>query len=75
LYEGPVELIGKQVELLFHKNEYDRVELRSQQKSWGFLKQVDLNANYRVKRDKNNDPVISVKETTAETGKIWGGNL
>jgi len=70
-----VELIGKQVELLFHKNEYDRVELRSQQKSWGFLKQVDLNANYRVKRDKNNDPVISVKETTAETGKIWGGNL
>jgi len=75
LYEGPVELVGKQVELLFHENEYDRVELRSQQKSWGFLKQVDLNANYRVKRDKNNDPVISVKETTAETGKMWGGNL
>jgi transposase InsO family protein len=75
LYEGPVELIGKQVELLFHENEYDRVELRNQQKSWGFLKQVDLNVNCRVKRDKNNDPVISFEETTAETGQMWGGKL
>ena len=75
LYEGPVELVGKQVELLFHENEYDRVELRHQQKSWGFLRPVDLNVNCRVKRDKNNDPVISFEETTAETGQMWGGKL
>ena len=74
LYEGPVELIGKQVELLFHENEYDLVELRYQQKSWGFLKQVDLNVNCRVKRGKNNDSIISVEgKTVAETGKMWGG--
>ncbi len=74
LYEGPVALIGKQVELLFHQNEYDRVELRYQQKSWGFLKQVDLNVNCRVKRGKNNDSIISVQETTvAKTGQMWGG--
>jgi len=73
LYEGPVELIGKQVELLFHENEYDRVELRYQQKSWGFLRQVDLNVNCRVKRDKNNNPVISTEKTIAETGQMWGG--
>jgi len=74
LYEGPVELIGKPVELLFHENEYDRVELRYQQKSWGFLKQVDLNVNCRVKRGKNNDRVVSLEETNAaETGQMWGG--
>lgn len=76
LYEGPVELIGKQVELLFHEKEYDRLELRYKQKSWGFLRQVDLNVNCRVKRDKNNDPVILVEETTgAETGQMWGDKL
>lgn len=75
LYEGPVELIGKQVELLYHENEYDSVELRYQQKSWGFLRQVDLNVNCRVKRDKNNDPVISGDETTPETGQMWGVDL
>ena len=74
LYEGPVELIGKPVELLFHENEYDRVELRCQQKSWGFLKQVDLNVNCRVMRGKNNDRVVSLEETSAaETGQMWGG--
>lgn len=72
LYEGPVGLIGHQVELLYHENEYDRVELRYQQKSWGFLRQVDLNVNCRVKRDKNNDPMISGDETTPETGQMWG---
>ena len=60
LYEGPVAVIGKQVELLFHENEYDRVELRYQNKTFGFINRVDLNVNCRVKRDKNNNPVISV---------------
>ena len=74
LYEGPVDLIGKQVELLYHENEYDRLELRYQQKSWGFLRQVDLNVNCRVKRDKNNDPMISGDETIPETGQMWGAD-
>ncbi len=71
LYEGPVELIGKQVELLFHDDEYDRVELRYRQQSYGILRAVDLHVNCRVKRDKNNDPVISSDGTAPETGQIW----
>jgi transposase InsO family protein len=71
LYEGPVELIGKQVELLFHEDDYDRVELRYKQQSHGFLPIVDLNVNCRVKRDKNNDPVISSNGTIPETGQMW----
>lgn len=73
LYQGPVAVIGKQVELLFHEDEYDRVELRYQQKSFGFINQVDLNVNCRVKRDKNNNPVISVEKAIAESGQMWGG--
>jgi len=75
LYQGPVALIGKQVELLFHEGEYDRVELKYQNKSFGFINQVDLNVNCRVKRDKNNNPVISVEKATAESGQMWGGKL
>jgi transposase InsO family protein len=72
LYEGPVQLIGKQIELLFHENDYDRVELRHNGKSYGFLKPVDLNVNCRVRRDKNNEPVIFGDGTSPETGQMWG---
>ena len=71
LYEGPVELIGKKVELLYHEDDYDRVELKYKQKSYGFLRMVDLNVNCRVKRDKNNDPVLTSEGTAPETGKMW----
>jgi len=71
LYEGPVELIGKQVELLFHEEERDRIEIRYKQQSYGILKQVDLNVNCRVKRDKNNDPVISGGNSIPQSGRIW----
>jgi transposase InsO family protein len=71
LYEGPVELIGKQVELLFHEEERDRVEIRYKQRSYGILKQIDLNVNCRVKRDKNNDPVISGGNSIPQSGRIW----
>jgi putative transposase len=71
LYEGPVELIGKQMELLFHEEERDLVEIRYKQQSYGILKLVDLNVNCRVKRDKNNDPVISGGNSTPQSGRIW----
>jgi hypothetical protein len=57
--------------LLYHENEYDRVELRYKQKSYGFLRQVDLHANCRVKRDKNNDPVIVSGDETPLSGQMW----
>jgi putative transposase len=71
LYEGPVELIGKQVELLFHEEDRDRIEIKYKQQSYGIIKQVDLNVNCRVKRDKNNNPVLSGGNSIPETGQIW----
>ena len=58
VYEAPVTLIGKQIELLYHEDERDFVEARYKNKSYGILNRVDLNVNCRVRRDKNNIEII-----------------
>ena len=73
LFEAPVDLIGKRVELLFHENKPEYVEIRMGEKSFGSLQQVDLHVNCRVKRDKNCQIEITVHESTPETGQLWGG--
>ena len=52
LYEGPVALIGKRVELLYHENDMETIEVKYQNKSYGVIRPVDLHVNCRVKRDK-----------------------
>ncbi len=42
LYEGPVALIGKRVELLYHDTELEKVEVKYQNNSFGFIRPVDL---------------------------------
>lgn len=51
LYEAPVALIGKQIELLYHPHDPQPVEAVFQQASYGFLTPLDLGVNSRVKRD------------------------
>ncbi len=58
LYEAPVALIGKRVELLYHDHDPGKVEVKYQNKSFGLIRVVDLHVNCRVKRDKNNNPQI-----------------
>jgi putative transposase len=72
LYEGPVELIGSKVELLYHAGEPDRVEIRYNQKSYGFLRPVDLHVNCRVKRDRNRNTQMQVDPNAA---RHRGGRL
>jgi transposase InsO family protein len=71
LYEAPVALIGKRVELLYHGSEPEKMEVRYQDKSFGIIRTVDLNVNCRVKRDKNNNPQIQSNDLT----KYQGGKL
>ena len=71
MYEAPVQLIGKQVELLYHEDDRQTVEARYKNKSYGMLRQIDIHVNCRVKRDKNNDVVISPTGKTPESGQIW----
>jgi len=73
LYEGPVELIGCQVELLYHADEPEQVEIRYQQKSHGLLRPVDLHVNCRVKRNKNRKAEMQA-ETSAKQ-HYQGGSL
>lgn len=71
LYEAPVALIGKRVELLYHDSEPQNVEITYQNKSFGLIRVVDLHVNCRVKRDKNNNPQIESNNLT----KYQGGKL
>jgi transposase InsO family protein len=73
LFEGPVALIGKRVELLYHQSQPQQVEVKYQNKSYGKLVPVNLNVNCRIKRDKNNNPQIHSNTTPNEYGggKLW----
>lgn len=73
LYEGPIALIGKRVELLYHESKPEQVEVKYQNKSFGILCPVNVNVNYRIKRDKNNNPQIHVNTQPNEYGggKLW----
>jgi putative transposase len=70
LYEAPVALIGRQVELLYHAADPDRVEIRFAQKSYGIVPPVNLYVNCRVKRDRNSNIDLS-----ADPARRLGGSL
>jgi len=72
LFEAPVNLIGCQVELLYHAETISRVEVFYQHRSYGFLHLVDLNLNCRVKRDKNRNADISID---MDKKRYQGGSL
>ena len=72
LYEAPVPLIGKQVELLYHDNEPDCIEIKWKNNSYGIVRAVDLHVNCRVKRDDNNKNNLII---TSNGLDYKGGNL
>jgi putative transposase len=71
LYEAPVELIGKRVEVLFHEENPETAEVKWQQKSYGLLTMVDLQVNCRVKRDKNSHVQLLSADSRPESGRLW----
>ncbi len=74
LYEAPVALIGKRIEVLFHEDE-DHVEIRFEQKSYGYVTPLDLHVNCRVKRDRNRNTQADFTNTTNkyQSGSLLGG--
>ena len=71
LFEAPVQLIGKRVEVLYHETNPERAEIRLNGESYGLLRLVDLHVNSRVKRDKNNQVELSGEGKPA-SGQLWG---
>jgi hypothetical protein len=68
-----VPLIGKRVELLYHQSDLNTVEVKYKNKSYGMIRPVNLSVNYRIKRDKNNNPQIdnTGKNPPYQSGKLW----
>ena len=73
LYEAPVALIGKQIELLYHDNDPDNIEIKWNNESYGIVRPVDVHVNCRVKRDENNMNDVII--TTDGAGYKGGGLL
>ena len=73
IYEGPVALIGKRVELLYHESDPEAMEVKYKNKSFGMIRPVNLSVNYRVKRDKNNNPQLDEtgRNPDYQSGKLW----
>lgn len=72
LYEAPVSLIGKRIELLYHESDLDLIEVKSKGESYGMVRPINLHVNCRVKRDENNmrDVIITSSNSTYKSGKL-----
>lgn len=71
LFEAPVALIGQRVDLLYHPDCPQKVEVRLSEKSYGYLQPVALAVNCRVKRDKNNQTQIAADHHSHKSGEIF----
>jgi transposase InsO family protein len=72
LFEAPVALIGKQIEILYHEKDEGRIEIVFQGQSFGVASAVDLHLNCRVKRDKNRRLEVSpCEESRYKGGSLW----
>ncbi|MDW7712597.1 MAG: DDE-type integrase/transposase/recombinase [Deferrisomatales bacterium] len=72
LFEAPVELVGKQVEILYHPESPELVEIRRGTESWGFHRAIDLAVNSRVARTRNGTlSVCCDPPAPCDGGKLW----
>lgn len=75
LYEVPVGLIGKRVTLLYHTHDPARVEIMLDSKTHGFAVMLDVNVNYRVKRNKGTAGRDTFELGDGADGRYDGGKL
>ena len=76
LYEAPLCLLRKRVTLLYHPHDLFRIEVKHENKSYGFLKPLDLQVNARAKRERPRPPEKSEAEMPVlGFSPIRGGEL
>ena len=78
LYEGPIALIGKRVDVLYHVHDPERIEIVFQGMTHGFHQPVNPHVNCRVRRTKSDQAELNPVEQNAVTGidiKYQGGRL
>ena len=74
LFEAPVALIGKQVEVLYHPESPELVEIRCAEQSWGLHRALDLHVNSRVTRTRNGTVALHAEPAPCDGGKLWEGS-
>jgi transposase InsO family protein len=78
IYEAPVELIEKNVTLLYHQDDPQRIEIVFQDQSYGFLLPLNPHINARIKRNKERtdiEPQRSCPPAPPMTTSYQGGKL
>lgn len=81
IYEAPVALIGKKISLIYHPTDLTKIEIVYQEKSYGFLVELNPHINCRIKRDKYVTKLEAPVEPSAEkmealplTGQLFERN-
>ena len=74
LYEAPVPLVGKQVILLYHDHDPDRVEVLLEGRSHGLLKPLDLAVNCRVRPERSDLNIKSETDAAPKGGALFSTN-
>jgi putative transposase len=73
IFELPVSLIDRQVELRFHQETPDEVEVFYEGRSFGMAHLLDRHVNFKLGR--NNKIVLKDKETKVASGELFGGKI
>jgi putative transposase len=73
LYEAPVALIGKRVEVLYHESDPERIEIRADKQSYGSFMPVDIHVNCRVKRCADKTNLAVAEGRSYQGGSLWSG--
>ena len=71
LYEAPVELIGKRVNLLYHEHDPSRVEIVYGGRTYGFAAMLDVNVNCRIKRGRESLQIQGNNKDRYRGGKLF----
>lgn len=71
LFEAPVALIGRRVEVLYHEHTPEQVEVRCNGESYGLLRQLDVHVNSRVRRARNNQIELAEPIAPCKSGQLW----
>jgi putative transposase len=75
IYEAPLGLIGKVVNLLFHEQDPSRIEVLFDEKSQGFLVPLNAAINSRIRRTAHQQPVLIPEAPSAAKPSYHGGSL
>jgi transposase InsO family protein len=75
LYEAPAGLIGNTITVLYHPTDMSRIEVRFQERSWGFLVPLSVGANYRVRRVTGHQTEIVEPRRQPDKPQDRGGQL